>query len=175
MTAVSIPVPYHRPMPELRDILSMLASIAIVVGVVVGFMQLRALRSQRQTEHVLRAYMPFLEENLTRAYWRVHNWDYRSFEDFLARASLEDWTDLDQVTTFFEMMGVFYKRGVASLGLLDDLFAGSLLLMWSKVAPLIRGYRQHANVHDYGLRFESLAKALDERLTARGQAHAPFA
>jgi hypothetical protein len=48
-------------------------------------------------------------------------------------------------------MGVFYKRGVASLSLLDDLFAGSLVLMWSKVAPLIRGYRQHANVHDYGL------------------------
>ena len=161
-------------MPELRDVLSMLASVAIVGGVVVGVLQLRTLRSQRQTEHVMRAYMPFLEENLTRAYWRVHNWDYTTFADFLADATLEDWTDLDQVTTFFEMMGVFYKRGVASLGLLDDLFAGSLLLMWAKVGPLIRGYRVHANVHDYGLRFEALAKALDLRLNERGESHAPF-
>jgi hypothetical protein len=161
-------------MQELRDVLGAIGSFALIVGVIVGVMQLRALRAQRQTEQVLRAYMPFLEENLTRAYWRVHNWDYATFADFLARANLDDWTDLDQVTTFFEMMGVFYKRGVASLGLLDDLFAGSLLLMWAKVAPLIRGYRAHANVHDYGLRFEALAKALDERLTARGEPHADF-
>ncbi len=90
--------------------------------------------------------MPFLEENLTRAYWRVHNWDYTTF----------------------------YKRGVASLSLLDDLFAGSLVLMWSKLAPLIRGYRTYATVHDYGLRFEALAKALDLRLTKRGEDHAAF-
>jgi hypothetical protein len=82
---------------------------------------------------------------------------------------------MDQVTTFFEMMGVFYKRGVADLDLLDDLFAGSLLLMWSKVAPLVRGYRGAHDVHDYGLRFELLAKALDARLTARGEPHTPFA
>lgn len=161
-------------MQELRDVLSAIGSLALIVGVVVGVLQLRALRAQRQTEHVIRAYMPFLEEPLTRAYWRVHNWKYMTFDDFLGRASLEDWTDLDQVTTFFEMMGVFYKRGVASLDLLDDLFAGSLVLMWSKLATLIRGYRAHSNVHDYGLRFEALAKALDERLTARGEVHAPF-
>ena len=159
---------------ELKDILASLASIAIVSGVFVGLMQLRNLRGQRHDEMVLRAYMPFLEENLVRAYWRVHHWDYATFEDFAARASLDDWTDMDQVTTFFEMMGVFHKRGVAKLDLLDDLFAGSLLLMWSKLAPLIRGYREHATVHDYGLRFEGLARALDARLTARGEAHAAF-
>jgi hypothetical protein len=161
-------------MQELRDVLSVIGSVAVVVGVIVGVLQLRGLRAQRQVEHVMRAHMPFLEENLTRAYWRVHNWDYASFEDFQARAGLDDWTDLDQVTTFFEMMGVFYKRGAAKIDLLDDLFAGSLLLTWSKLAPLIRGYRMDANVHDYGLRFEALAKAMDDRLTARGWAHVAF-
>ena len=57
------------------------------------------------------------------------------------------------------MMGVLYQRGTAKLDLLDDLFAGSLVLTWTKVAPLIRGYRAAANVHDYGLRFEALARA----------------
>jgi hypothetical protein len=159
---------------QLRDILGILASVAIVIGVVFGFMQLRALRAQRQVEQVLRAYMPFLEENLTRAYWNVHHWDFTTYDDFQRDATLDDWTDLDQVTTFFEMMGVFYKRGVAKLDLLDDLFAGSLLLMWSKVAPLIRGYREHHNVQDYGLRFEALARALDLRLSARNEPHAAF-
>ena len=156
---------------DLLQILSALASLALIGGVFVAILQLRGLRAQRHLEQVLRAYMPFLEENLTRAYWHVHNWDYRTFEDFQQRAALEDWTDMDQVTTFFEMMGVMYSRGVAELSLLDDLFAGSVVLMWSRLSPLIHGYREEANVHDYGLRFELLAKALDERLTARGQPH----
>jgi hypothetical protein len=156
------------------QILGAMTSIALIIGVVIGVLQLRGLRSQRHLEQVLRAYMPFLEENLTRAYWRVHNWEHTAWDEFQQSATLEDWTDLDQVTTFFEMMGVMYKRGVADLDLLDDLFAGSVLLMWGKVAPLVRGYRAAHNVYDYGLRFELLAKALDARLTARGQAHAAF-
>lgn len=159
---------------DLREILGTLGSIAVLVGVGVAILQLRALRTQRQTEAVLRAYMPFLEENLTRAYWRVHNWQYTSFERFRSEATLDDWTDLDQVTTFFEMMGVLYKRGTAKLDLLDDLFAGSLLLMWSKVAPLVRGYREAENVPDYGLRFEALARALDVRLTVKGEPHVAY-
>ena len=157
---------------ELREILGTLSSLAVLVGVGVAILQLRGLRAQRQTEAVLRAYMPFLEENLTRAYWRVHNWSYTSFEQFEREATLDDWTDLDQVTTFFEMMGVLYKRRMAKLDLLDDLFAGSLVLSWTKVAPLVRGYRVAANVHDYGLRFEALAKALDEHMTEHGEPHA---
>jgi hypothetical protein len=156
---------------DLLQILSALTSVALIGGVFVAILQLRGLRAQRHLEQVLRAYMPFLEENLTRAYWHVHNWDYRTFEDFRQRATVEDWTDMDQVTTFFEMMGVMYSRGVAELSLLDDLFAGSVVLMWARLAPLIHGYREWANVHDYGLRFELLAKALDQRLTARGQPH----
>jgi hypothetical protein len=84
---------------DVQQLLGSLASIAIVTGVIVAALQLRALRAQRQQEMVLRAYVPFLEENLVRAYWRVHNWDYTTYADFEARASLEDWTDMDQVTT----------------------------------------------------------------------------
>ena len=159
-------------MEELRDTLGALSSVALILGVFIAVMQLNGLRAQRHLEQVLRAYQPFLEENLTRAYWRVHHWDYRAYDDFAARATVEDWTDLDQVTTFFEMMGVMYKRGVADIDLLDDLFAGSAVLMWSRVAPLVSGYRDAFNVHDYGLRFEALAHALDRRLTERGEPHA---
>jgi hypothetical protein len=159
---------------DVLQLLGAMTSVALILGVIVAALQLRRLNAQRQEEMVLRAYAPFLEENLTRAYWHVHNWDYVAYPDFSSRASLEDWTDLDQVVTFFEMMGVFFKRGVARLDLLDDLFAGSLLLMWGKVAPLVRGYREAHNVQDYGLRFEQLAEALDIRLTARGEAHAAF-
>jgi hypothetical protein len=73
--------------------------------------------------------------------------------------------------TYFEMMGVLYKRGHASLDLLDDLFAGSVLISWRKLAPVIHGYRQRARTPDYAQWFEHLAQALDARLTGLGEVH----
>lgn len=58
---------------ELRESLGTVSSIAVRVGVGVAILQLHGLRTQRQVDAVMRAYMPFLEENLTRAYWRVRN------------------------------------------------------------------------------------------------------
>jgi hypothetical protein len=91
--------------------------------------------------------------------------------DFQARASVDDWSALDQVATYFEMMGVLYKRGHAKLDLLDDLFAGSLLITWRKVGPFIIGYRAQGNLPDYAQWFERLARALDNRLTELGETH----
>ena len=72
---------YHRGPMEPLQILSALASLALISGVFIALLQLRGLRAQRHLEQVLRAYQPFLEENLTRAYWHVHHWDYRAYED----------------------------------------------------------------------------------------------
>ena len=87
-------------------------------------------------------------------------------------------TDLSLVADTQRAADAIQQRGaridvlVNNVGLLlDDLFAGSLVLSWTKVAPLVRGYRVAANVHDYGLRFEALARALDEHMTAHGEPH----
>ena len=82
-------------------------------------------------------------------------------------------TGADQLELIFASdFGHDDPRIIERLYLLDDLFAGSLVLMWSKVSPLVHGYRRAANVHDYGLNFEALAKALDVRMTERGEPHA---
>jgi hypothetical protein len=156
---------------DVVQVLSALGSVALIVGIGIGLVQLHGLRTQRQEELVIRAYAPFLDTALTRAYWRVHTWDFESFAAFEARASVDDWTALDQVATYFEMMGVLHKRGLAKLDLLDDLFAGSLLVTWRKLRPFIRGYRAQANLPDYAQWFEYVARALDKRLTELGEVH----
>jgi GNAT superfamily N-acetyltransferase len=153
------------------QILSALGSLALIVGIGIGVLQLRSIRTQRQEELVIRAYAPFLDTELTRAYWRVQAWTFATFEAFATVATVEDWTTLDQVATYFEMMGVLYKRGHASLDLLDDLFAGSVLVSWRKLAPLIGGYRLREGTPDYAQWFEHLARALDARLTELGEVH----
>jgi hypothetical protein len=153
------------------QILSGLGSVALIIGIGIALVQLRSLRTQRQEELVIRAYAPFLDTELTRAWWRVQGWNFADFETFAAAATVDDWTTLDQVATYFEMIGVLYKRGHASIELLDDLFAGTVLVSWRKLAPLIRGYRLREGTPDYAQWFEHLARALDRRLTALGEIH----
>jgi hypothetical protein len=71
-----------------------------------------------------------MDEAFTRAYWRIQLWEFETYEAFRATATVDDWATLDQVATFFEMIGVLYKRGLAKLDLVDDLMAGSLLVTW---------------------------------------------
>lgn len=158
-------------METVVQILSALGSVALIVGIGVAFIQLRILARQRQEELVIRAYGPFMDFEFTRAYWRIQGWNYKTFEAFDRVATTEDWATLDQVATFFETMGILYKRGLAPLDLLDDLFAGSLLATWRKSAPLIRGYRIKAAVPDYAQWFEGLANALEGRLATLGEPH----
>ena len=57
---------------DVVQVLSALGSVALIVGIGIGLVQLHGLRTQRQEELVIRAYAPFLDTALTRAYWRVH-------------------------------------------------------------------------------------------------------
>ncbi len=155
--------------------LSALGSIALIIGIVVGILQLRSLATQRQEEMVIKSYAPFTDEAFTQAYWRVQSWDFATYDAFRAQAKVDDWATLDLVATFFEMMGVLYKRKLAKLDLIDDLMAGSLLVTWQKLAPLIEGYRVTASVPDYAQWFEHLARKLDARLTSLGEVHPSIA
>ena len=72
------------------QILSGLGSVALVIGIGIALVQLRSLRTQRQEELVIRAYAPFLDTELTRAWWRVQGWNFAAFETFAAAATVDD-------------------------------------------------------------------------------------
>jgi hypothetical protein len=151
--------------------LSALGSVALIVGIGVGLLQLRALAKQRQEEMVLRLYSPFFDPTFARAYWQDQAWDFPDLATFEAQATLEDMATLDVVETFFEMMGLLYKRGLASIELLDDLLASPVLVTWNKLAPIEMGYRAKYDSPDWAEWFEKLARALDSRLTELGEPH----
>ena len=156
---------------DVPQILASVGSIALIVGIVVGLLQLRSLAQQRREEMVLRLAAPFYDPAFQRAYWQIQGWTFASFAEFDAKATLDEVTTLDVVGTYFEMMGLLYKRGMAKLDLLDDLLASQVLIAWSKTAPLIYGYRVKENSPDWGEWFEYLAVTLDKRLTALGEPH----
>jgi hypothetical protein len=153
------------------QVLSALGNVAVIVGIGLGLLQLRALAKQRQEDMVLRAYEPFLDPEFSRAFWRVQSWKFTTFEQFEADATLDDQVTLDVVSMQFETMGLLYKRGLAKIDFLDDLVAEPTLMTWNKIAPIVYGYRAKANVPGWSQWHEGLAVALDKRLTELGEPH----
>jgi hypothetical protein len=153
------------------QVLSALGNVAVLLALVVALFQLRGLAKQRQEEMVLRVYSPFFDPEFSKAYWLVQTWRYTTFEQFDAEATLEEKAALNVVRMLFETMGLMYERGLAQIDFLDDLLSSPTLMTWSKIAPIMYGYRAKANAPDWSRWHEALAVALAERLTRSGRPH----
>jgi hypothetical protein len=151
-------------------VLSALGSLALLGWIVIAVIQLRLQYVQRREEIVLRLYEPLLSEPLSRAYWRVQTWAYHDHASFLAGATLDDWVAFDQVTAFYETMGVLQARGVASLSLLDDLLTQSIFEAWDRCAPIVAGERERTRTPQKYAAFERLVGLLEGYLAAKGVA-----
>ncbi len=156
---------------SITEILSALASLSVIAGIGIGLVQLRHIARRRQEETVLRAYGPFLDQTVSRAYWTVQSWRFGSYEEFERSATIEDRVTLDIVSMQFEMMGILYHRGLAPLDLLDDLLAEPTIMAWNRIAPIVYGYRARHSAPDWSRWHEALAVALDRRLTELGEPH----
>lgn len=161
---------------DVREILSLVGPITLIVGVGIALSQLRDLRRMRQMEVVMQLFDRFDDEAFQRHYQRLSRWTYRDLDEFERRAREVDWIALYSVSAYFENMGVLYKRGLAPIELLDDIMSGPLTTGWRKAAPIWEGYRRKHNQPMMGEWFELLATDMEKRLTridsrkARGEA-----
>lgn len=156
---------------DLLEILSKLGGVAVAAGLLLAFLQLRSDAHQRQEEIALRLYSPFFDPAFSRSYWQVSTWEYTTFEQFDANATVDERAALNVVRILFETMGLLYKRGLANIDFLADLMASPTILTWNTIAPIVYGYREKAHAPDWSRWHEELAVALDHRLTALGRAH----
>lgn len=149
---------------EARDLLSLAAPIALILGVAVALFQLRDLRRMRQMEVVIRLFDRFEEESFQNHFQRLLRWTYRDFADFERRAKQEDRTTLNTVGVFFEKMGLLYERKLAPIGLLDDMLSGPLTSSWRKTAAIWTGYRRKYQQPMLAEWFELLATDMEKRM-----------
>ena len=161
-------------MAEASVLLSIAASLAVTIGVIVALLQLRDFRKQQQEEIAIRLMSHFGDESFIAAFWRVQDWDFKSIEDFEARATKADWVAWYAAGAFFELMGLLYKRGLARLELLDDLLSNPVLSFWNATAVVTAGYRVKYDAPQILEWLELLARAMDQRLTELGERHPPF-
>ena len=149
---------------SIRDVLSSLAALAVIGGVVVAVTQLRDLRRLRQVDVVMQLFDRFDDESFQRLFQRLARWTYRDLESFERKAKDEDWVTLFSISAYFENMGLLYKRKLAPIDLLDDIMSGPITTSWQKVGPIWLEYRRKYARPMMAEWFELLATAIENRM-----------
>ena len=151
------------PLADVQSTFAISASLAVVIGVIIGLLQLRSQNRLRQVDIVMRLYSSFEQEEFARHYLRLARWKYKTYRAYRKRHSSEDSVSFFVVGTFFEGLGLLLKRNLAPIALLDDLLSGPILEMWPKVRPIVLGIREELH---QPARFEWF-EFLYERMNAR--------
>jgi hypothetical protein len=148
----------------LQQTLTIVAPLAVTLGVVIGLQQLRNQNRLRQIDTVMRLYSAFGQEAFLRHFRRVTTWDYGSYEAFRKRKGDDDYVSLLVVSVLFENMGLLCKRNLAPIDLIDDLLSGPILAAWDKARPIWVGLRAEHGQPQWAEWFEYLHNAMVERL-----------
>ena len=122
-----------------------IASAGVFLAAIYYIFQIRHQSKTRQVDMIMRLYSYYCSEEFSRASGRYMAAEFKDFEDFQEKYGVVGehpvTTAFYIVPTFFEGVGALYKRKLADLELLYDLF--SVKLHWKKVEPLMEGVRKH--------------------------------
>jgi hypothetical protein len=134
-------------MVDIQTVSIMLASASVIAGVIYYALQIRHQSKVRQTDLVMRLYDKFGSTEFQKAYQMIMGLEYEDYADYRKRygTNAEVKAAGNTVNTFFEGIGVLVKRKLISIGLVDDLLKGAILLTWEKRKPIIEGSRQRTS------------------------------
>jgi len=147
-------------MLDIPSISGILAAVGVIVGVVFTVLQLRDLVKTRQTDLVMRLYSTYGSKEFQDALWKLEAREYKDYKDYEKKYGL---SEVVEVGTFFEGIGVLLKRKLIDISLVDDLFTAPTKLAWEKTKPLAEDMRKHFNAPTVYEWFEYLYNEMKKR------------
>lgn len=129
-------------MVDVQTVSVAIASASVVAGVIYYVWQIRHQTKIRQTDLVMRLYSDFGRRDFLEANRRIMVDASRDYNAFLKEYG---WTDVIQVGTFYEGIGVLLKRKLVDLELVDDLFSEPIRTLWGFMKPIIESDRKRLN------------------------------
>lgn len=110
-----------------------LAATSVVIGVIFAVLQLRNLVKARQTDLVIRLYSTFGSKEFREASWNIQRLKLKDYDNYVKKYG---WSEIIQVGTLFEGIGVLLHRKLIDIGLVDDPFSEPIRGLWKKMNPL---------------------------------------
>jgi hypothetical protein len=149
---------------EWKWIFDAITALSVVVGVTIGVIELRQLRTAQQSQTLLELYQTLQDPDQVRARDALFR-----MPDTLSAAGMEavlagpDGPLILQALLAFEGMGVMVYRGDISIEWVDEFFHLAIVSSWDKVKTGVLARRQRANYPGVLEWHQWLAERLKER------------
>jgi hypothetical protein len=136
-------------MVDVPTISIVVASASVVAGVIYYFLQIQHQKKMRQTDLVMRLYDRFSSNEFQDAWAkaRKRGREYEIIDDMdEVEEKVGGFREFNQVSLFFEGVGILLKRKIVDKAMIEDLFGGAVERAWENLkAGIIKGRKQYGD------------------------------
>lgn len=138
-----------------------IASAGVFLAAIYYIFQIRHQTRLRQTDLVLRLYSTFASEDHRTAGKKVIWITYEDYDDYVRKYGAPNSeepipTATDTVLYFYEEVGVLLSKKLVDIDLIDQLFGYNIMLLGTKIMPIIEEARKRLNLQRIWTNFEYL-------------------
>jgi hypothetical protein len=103
----------------------------------------------RQAQLLMQVYGTWMSPDFQRREYELMTWDWNTFEEWEEKygpeKNLEAYLTWASVSSFYEGLGVFVKRGYIDAEVIDDLISSWVIRQWEKFGPIVKEFRSRYN------------------------------
>jgi hypothetical protein len=156
-------------MVDVQTISIATASSGVFLAAIYYILQLRHQNKVRQTDLVMRLYSQFFgSEDHQRAGKKVLWITYKDYDDFAKKYGAPNSEEpipmaIDKVLYSFEELGVLLSKKLVDIDLIDQLMGYNIIMIGTKVMPIIEEARKRLNLPRVWTNFEYLYNEMKKR------------
>jgi hypothetical protein len=155
-------------MVDIQTISIAIASTGVFAAAIYYIFQIRHQTRLRQTDLVMRLYSTFAGEDHRTAGKKVIWITYEDYDDYVKKYGAPNSeepipTAVDTVLYFYEEVGVLLSKKLIDIDLIEQLFGYNIMLVGTKIMPIIEEGRKRLNVPRFWANFEYLYNEVKKR------------
>ncbi len=144
------------------SLFDLVSATAIVVGLVIGIVELQLARRRRQRESAMRVFSIFVTSDFVRSLHRVVDLpDGLGKEELIAHLG-DDLDDFYYFLSTLEALGVLVYRREISIELVEDNWSGPILIGWRKLEQYVQEQREAMGRENWAEWVQWLAERIGE-------------
>jgi hypothetical protein len=126
-------------MVDVQTLSIVLTGIGIIGAIVYYTLTLRSANRTRQAQLFMQIYSKWNGMEFSRQFEIVMNMEWTDFDDFNRKygSDIEYATAVRMVSRFFEGIGLYVKRGLIDVTMVDDLMSGATMRFWEKYRSIM--------------------------------------
>ena len=138
-------------------------ALAVLVGFGFAWNELRRYRARKERESTLALVDSYQTPEFAQALLMLVDLPEQATKSDLEATLGDDMKFVALLMTTWESLGLLVFRGEVSMRLVDDFFAGPIVISWQKLRPLVEELRQRDGRETYFEWFQWLAERVSEQ------------